>query len=51
MNDSRFDVRGKGDGKITEHIHAMIHLAKKKYFKDKAFTKPNTDLHERYKDA
>ncbi len=49
LNDSRFGVRGRGDGKIAEHIHAMFHLAKAKYFKDKTFPKLNTGLHESYK--
>ncbi|MEJ1221624.1 PA0069 family radical SAM protein [Sediminicola sp. 1XM1-17] len=51
LNDSRFGVRAKGDGKIAEHIHAMVKLAKMKYFKDRTFPKLNTTLHENYKDV
>ncbi|MFT4830602.1 MAG: hypothetical protein ACI815_000238 [Psychroserpens sp.] len=37
--------------RFLRDIHAMVHLAKKKYFKDKVFPKLNTGLHEGYKDG
>ncbi|WP_036151219.1 PA0069 family radical SAM protein [Maribacter forsetii] len=51
LNDSRFGVRSKGDGKIATQIHDMVRLAKRTYFKDKSFPKLNTSLHESYKDG
>ncbi|MBC8767436.1 PA0069 family radical SAM protein [Arenibacter sp. BSSL-BM3] len=49
LNDSRFGIRNKGEGKIAQQIHDMAHLARQKYFKDKTFPKLNTSLHEQYK--
>ncbi|WP_394747809.1 PA0069 family radical SAM protein [Spongiimicrobium salis] len=51
LNDSRFGSRLRGDGKIAEHLHAMMRLAKQTYFKDRHFPKLNCDLHEAYKDG
>ncbi len=51
LNDSRFGTRMKGEGNIAEQIHAMMRLAKIKYFKDRKFPKLNTELHEQYKDG
>ncbi|WP_300021864.1 PA0069 family radical SAM protein [uncultured Maribacter sp.] len=51
LNDSRFGVRSRGDGKIATQIHDMVRLAKRTYFKDRSFPKLNTDLHESYKDG
>lgn len=51
LNDSRFGIRNRGEGKIAQQIHEMMHLAKRKYFKDKAFPKLNTSLHNQYKDG
>ncbi|MDX1364348.1 PA0069 family radical SAM protein [Arenibacter latericius] len=51
LNDSRFGVRNRGDGKIAQQIHEMVHLAKRKYFKDKSLPKLNTSLHHQYKDG
>ena len=49
LNDSRFGIRSRGEGKIAEQIHDLMKLAKQRYFKDKTFPKLNTDLHEQYK--
>ncbi|MCM4167982.1 hypothetical protein KCTC52924_01197 [Arenibacter antarcticus] len=51
LNDSRYGLRSRGEGKIAEQIHDMIHLAKRKYFKDKSFPKLNTSLYKQYKDG
>lgn len=51
LNDSRFGVRSKGEGKLTEQIHSMAQLAKQRYFKDRVFPKLNTELHQHYKDG
>ncbi|WP_425235308.1 PA0069 family radical SAM protein [Ulvibacterium sp.] len=50
LNDSRFGIRGRGEGKIATQIHDLVHLARHTYFKDKPpFPKLNKKLHERYK--
>ncbi|SHG77249.1 PA0069 family radical SAM protein [Flagellimonas flava] len=49
VNDSRFGLRNRGEGKIAEQIHDMARLARQKYFKDKVFPKLNYELHEQYK--
>lgn len=51
LNDSRFGIRGRGDGKIAKQIHEMVRLAQKRYFRDKTFPKLNTALHEPYKEG
>jgi len=51
LNDSRFGIRSRGDGKIATQIHDMVRLAKLTYFKDKSFPKLNTSLHQSYKDG
>ena len=51
LNDSRFGSRMRGDGKIAEHLHEMMRLARQTYFKDRSFPKLNTSLHEPYKDG
>ncbi|WP_291869534.1 PA0069 family radical SAM protein [Maribacter sp.] len=51
LNDNRFGIRSKGEGKIAIQIHDLMQIAKKKYFKGKAFPKLNTSLHEQYKDG
>lgn len=51
LNDSKFGVRSRGDGKIATQIHDMVRLAKRTYFKDKSFPKLNTSLHQSYKDG
>lgn len=49
INDSRFGIRSRGEGKIAAQIHDMARLARQKYFKDKVFPKLNHELHEQYK--
>ncbi len=49
LNDSRFGIRSRGEGKIADQIHDMAKLARLKYFKGKVFPKLNRDLHESYK--
>ncbi len=49
VNDSRFGLRNRGEGKIATQIHDMARLARQKYFKDKVFPKLNYELHEQYK--
>ena len=51
LNDSRFGIRSKGEGKIATQIHDMVSLAKRSYFKNSTFPKLNTDLHASYKDG
>lgn len=51
LNDSRFGVRGKGDGKIADQIHDLVKIARRLYFKDKIFPKLNTEMHQLYKDG
>ena len=51
LNDSRFGVRSKGEGKIAQHIHDLLRLAKHTYFKDITFPKLNTELHDQYKEG
>ncbi|NND10524.1 MAG: PA0069 family radical SAM protein, partial [Flavobacteriaceae bacterium] len=49
LNDSRFGTRMRGDGKIAEQLHAVMKLAKQKYFKDKGMPQLNTELFDRYR--
>ena len=49
LNDSRFGIRSRGEGKIATQIHDLMRLAKRTYFKGRTFPKLNTDLHEQYK--
>ena len=49
LNDSRFGIRSRGEGKIAEQIHDMARLARFKYFKNKQFPSLRTDLHEPFK--
>ena len=51
LNDSRFGIRSKGEGKIAEHIHGLLRLAKHSYFKGKTFPVLNTQVHQQYKDG
>ena len=51
LNDSRFGIRTRGEGKIATQIHDLMRLAKNTYFKTKTFPKLNTELHEVYKDG
>jgi hypothetical protein len=49
LNDSRFGLRGRGEGQIAVQINEMAKLAKLKYYKDRSFPKLNRELHEQYK--
>ena len=49
LNDSRFGVRMRGEGKIADQINDLIKLSKRKYFKDTKLPKLNTELHANYK--
>ena len=50
LNDSRFGLRKRGEGKIADHLHKMMALAKHKYFKDKTRGPGlNTKLHAQFK--
>jgi len=49
LNDSRFGIRSRGEGKIATQIHDLVRLARHAYFKDKSFPPLNHDLHEQYK--
>ena len=51
INDSRFGIRSRGEGKIAEQIHDMARLARQKYFKNRAFPKLRTDLYDQYKNG
>ncbi|HUH45601.1 MAG TPA: PA0069 family radical SAM protein [Arenibacter sp.] len=45
LSDNRFGLRNRGEGKLAQQIHEMIHLARRKYFKDRSFPKLNTSLY------
>jgi DNA repair photolyase len=49
LNDSRYGIRSRGEGKIAQQIHDVMALAKRTYFKEKVFPKLNTDLYPIYK--
>jgi len=49
LNDSRFGIRSRGEGKIAKQLHDLMRLAKHTYFKDKSLPKLKTALHEQYK--
>lgn len=49
LNDSRYGIRSRGEGKIAQQIHDVMALAKRTYFKEKMFPKFNTDLYPIYK--
>lgn len=51
LNDSRFGVRNKGDGKVATQMHDMAALGRKKYFKGRQFPSLNTELHASYKNG
>ncbi|MCX2678870.1 PA0069 family radical SAM protein [Galbibacter sp. EGI 63066] len=46
LNDSRYGVRKKGEGKIAEQIHNLFRIARQTYFKDKTFPRLNHELYE-----
>ena len=49
LNDSRFETRMRGEGKIAEQINQLVKLARLKYFKGKEMPKLNTSIHEQFK--
>lgn len=49
LNDSRFGIRMRGEGKIAEQIHETVKLAKRKYFNGKKLPGLNHGLHELHK--
>ncbi len=49
LNDSRFGIRNKGEGKIAKQIHDLAKIARQTYFKDKKFPRLNHELYEQYK--
>ncbi|QLG45161.1 PA0069 family radical SAM protein [Costertonia aggregata] len=51
LNDSRFGVRNRGEGKIATQIHDLVKLARHTYFRGKTFPKLRTDLHDIYKNG
>ena len=51
INDSRFGLRTRGEGKIAAQIHEMAKLAKQRYFKGRVFPALNHGLHEQYKNG
>ncbi len=51
LNDSRYGIRNRGEGKIAEQIHHLMALAKKKYFSGKERAQLNVDLHDQYKEG
>jgi len=51
LNDSRFGVRKRGEGKLAEQLHSMMKLARRKYFAPNVKVVLNTALHTQYKDG
>lgn len=51
LNDSRFGIRNRGEGKMAQQIHEMVHLAKRKYFRDRSFPRLNTSLYGKFKNG
>lgn len=51
LNDSRFGIRMRGEGKIAEQVHDLVSLAKKKYFKGRKMPVLNTAMHDAYKNG
>ena len=49
LNDSRWGVRMRGEGKIADQINDLMRLAKRKYFKGKKLPPLNTEIHNSYK--
>lgn len=49
LNDSRFGIRGRGEGKLAKQIQDMARLGKQKYYPNKKPAALNTELHESYK--
>ena len=51
LNESRYGVRMKGEGKMAKQISDLMALARLKYFRGKTMPKLNTSLHQQYKDG
>ena len=51
LNDSRFGLRNRGEGKIALQIHDMAKLARRRYFQGREFPALRNDLHQQYKDG
>lgn len=49
LNESRFGVRMRGEGKIAEQINNLVKLAKQKYFSHKVMAHLNCELYESFK--
>jgi len=49
LNDSRYGIRNRGEGKIAQQIHEMVYMARRRYFKDRSFPQLDTSLYEQYK--
>jgi len=49
LNDSRYGIRMRGEGKLAKQINDTVKLAKRKYFNGKVMPNLNTTLHEQYK--
>lgn len=51
LNDSRYGLRQKGEGKIAQQINDMVRLARHTYFKDRVFPPLDLSLYESAKAA
>ena len=51
LNDSRFGIRSRGEGKLAQQIHDVFKLAKHTYFTEKKVKPINCDMHEAYKNG
>lgn len=51
LNDSRFGIRSRGEGKIATQIHDLVRLARRLYFSDKSFPPLNTSLYQQFKEG
>jgi DNA repair photolyase len=51
LNDSRYGIRMRGEGKLANQIQSMMHLAKRKHFGENKMYALNTELHEQYKNG
>lgn len=49
LNESRYGVRMRGEGKIAEQINNLVKLARQRYFSDKGMPRLNKSLHEVHK--
>ena len=51
LNDSRWGIRTRGEGKIAEMIHAEFRIAKKRFLKNRFIPSMNYNLYEQYRDG